>query len=118
MSPLKLFEYMEAKKPIITSNLPAIKEIMSDQVNSILCNPNDFDQWKNAIQKLNTNTSFKRKISINAYKKFKENFTWHLRAKKLLNNLDRTNRQKNITIFNFSLLGVEQSTCYRFYLIN
>lgn len=105
MSPLKLFEYMEAKKPIITSNLPAIKEIMSDKVNSILCDPNDFDQWKNAIQKLNTNASFKRKISVNAYKKFKENFTWHLRAKKLLSNFIRTNRKKNITIFNFSLIG-------------
>ena len=28
MSPLKLFEYMEAKKPIITSDLPAIREIL------------------------------------------------------------------------------------------
>ena len=62
MSPLKLFEYMKAKKkPIITSNLPAIREIFTDQTNAILCDPNNFDQWKNAILRLNKDEKFKRK---------------------------------------------------------
>ena len=43
---------MEAKKPIITSNLPAIKEIFVNEVDAILCDPNNFDQWKNAIFKI------------------------------------------------------------------
>ena len=36
MSPLKLFEYMQAKKPIITSDLPAINEILTNDEDAIL----------------------------------------------------------------------------------
>ncbi len=105
MSPLKLFEYMEAKKPIITSNLPAIKEILSNKIDAILCDPNNFDQWKNAIKTLNKDNSLKRKISNNAYKKFIKNFTWELRAKNLIEEYHKNKKRKNITLFNFSLIG-------------
>ncbi len=105
MSPLKLFEYMEAKKPIITSNLSAIREILINEVDAILCDPNDFNQWKNAIQKLNKDAALRKRISINAYNKFLKNFTWNLRAKNLLNRYYASIKQKNVTFFNFSLIG-------------
>jgi glycosyltransferase involved in cell wall biosynthesis len=105
MSPLKLFEYMEAKKPIITTNLPSIKEIFTNEEDAILCDPNNFEQWKNAIFRLNKDANLRRKISTNAYKKFIKNFTWNLRAKNLLSNYYRLKNKKNITIFNFSLVG-------------
>ena len=105
MSPLKLFEYMKAKKPIITSNLPAIREIFTDQTNAILCDPNNFDQWKNAILRLNKDENLREKISKNAYKKFLEKFTWDLRAKNLVSTYSRIINKKNITFFNYSLVG-------------
>ncbi|MDC3062397.1 glycosyltransferase [Candidatus Pelagibacter sp.] len=105
MSPLKLFEYMEAKKPIITSNLPAVKEILTNNVDAILCNPKKFDEWKNAVSKLNKNRKLQKEISKNAYIKLKRNFTWNLRAKNLIFHFDRLLKKKNITIFNFSLIG-------------
>ena len=40
-SPIKMFEYMASKRPIVASSLPSIKEILSDQDNAILFNPND-----------------------------------------------------------------------------
>ena len=44
---------------VITSNLPAIREILTDNVDSILCDPNNLNHWKNAITKLNKDTAFK-----------------------------------------------------------
>ena len=46
MSPLKLFEYMQAKKPIITSDLPAINEILTNDEDAILCNQIIFSNGK------------------------------------------------------------------------
>tara|TARA_B100000963_G_scaffold106180_1_gene92170 strand:- start:7701 stop:9956 length:2256 start_codon:yes stop_codon:yes gene_type:complete len=105
MSPLKLFEYMQAKKPIITSDLPAINEILTNDEDAILCNPNNFVQWKKAIIKLNKDKAYKKRISTNAYTKFINKFTWKLRAKNILLNYKKLVNRKNITIFNFSLVG-------------
>ena len=40
-SPIKMFEYMASKRPIVASRLSSIEEILSDQDNSILFNPDD-----------------------------------------------------------------------------
>ncbi len=101
MSPLKLFEYMEAKKPIITSNLPAVKEILTNNVDAILCNPKKFDEWKNAVSKLNKNRKLQKEISKNAYIKLKRNFTWNLRAKNLIFHFDRLLKKKKYYYFQF-----------------
>jgi glycosyltransferase involved in cell wall biosynthesis len=101
MSPLKLFEYMSAKKPIITSNLKSINEILTNNHDAILCDPQNFDEWKKAIERINRDKNFKKKISQNAYNKFINKFTWFIRAKKILAEY----KKLNITIFNFSLDG-------------
>ena len=56
MSPLKIFEYMSAKKPILTSNLPVLKEVLSHKVNSYLCDPDKFDEWNNGLRLLKSNS--------------------------------------------------------------
>lgn len=101
MSPLKIFEYMAAKKPIITSKLEAISQILTNNHDAILCNPQNFNEWKKAIEKLNKDKNFAKKISKNAYNKFKDKFTWHIRTMNILEEFKRL----NITIFNFSLSG-------------
>ena len=50
-SPLKLFEYMSHKKPIIASDLPVIREVLNER-NSILVKSDDIDLWIDAITKL------------------------------------------------------------------
>ncbi len=101
MSPLKLFEYMSSKKPIISSNLKSIKEILKDNHDSILCNPDNFHEWKHAIEKLNKNKNLANKIAQNAYKNFLIKFTWDIRAL----NIIKEYKNLEITIFNFSLSG-------------
>ena len=38
-SPLKLFEYLALGKPIVASDLPALREVLRDQENAILVPP-------------------------------------------------------------------------------
>ena len=40
-SPLKLFEYLATGRPIVASDLPAIREILTDGANAVLVQPSD-----------------------------------------------------------------------------
>jgi glycosyltransferase involved in cell wall biosynthesis len=48
-SPIKLFEYMAAKRPIIASNLPSICEVLENKKNAILCEPDNPKDLGNKI---------------------------------------------------------------------
>lgn len=84
MSPLKIFEYMASKKPIISTNLPSIKEVLIDQHNSILVSPDSPSELSNAIVKLTKDTSLSNKISENAYLDVSTKYTWNIRARNIL----------------------------------
>ena len=101
MSPLKLFEYMSSKKPIISSDLKSIKEILTHNHDAILCDPDNFQEWIRAIERLNNNKDLVSRISQNAYKSFLLKFTWDIRAL----NIIKEYKKLEITIFNFSLSG-------------
>ena len=49
-SPLKLFEYMAMGKPIICSDLKVLRVVVQHNRNAILCNPDNIDEWVNAIR--------------------------------------------------------------------
>lgn len=50
MSPLKMFEYLAADRPIISSDLPVLREVLNDDV-ATMCHPDDVAQWELAIRK-------------------------------------------------------------------
>ena len=81
-SPMKIFDYMAAKRPIITSNLPVIREVL-DEKSAIFCPPDDVDAWHAAITRLLADDSLRKKLAENAYERVRE-FTWVERAKKIL----------------------------------
>ena len=83
MSPLKMFEYMSSNTAIISSNHDVLKEVLNTN-NAILCDYNNKDDWIKAIEKLENDKNFAKKISENAYKDFIENYTWNKRAKKII----------------------------------
>lgn len=85
-SPLKAFEYMSAKKAIIASDLPVLKEIFTHNKTALLCNPDDVSEWALALTKLDKNLPLREKLSINAYDAFIGSLTWGNRASRLLNN--------------------------------
>lgn len=79
MSPMKMFEYMSAKKAIVSSNMPVIREVLNDS-NSILVEPDKIIEWSDAINKLYEDINMRNKISENSYNDFMEYYTWNKRA--------------------------------------
>ena len=86
MSPLKLFEYMAAKKAIIASDLPVLREVLTHQHNALLCSPEQPQEWVAALWTLSDETK-RLQLSEVAYQNFLQNHTWQQRAKNVLNNL-------------------------------
>ena len=84
MSPLKLFEYMASGKPIITSDLPVIREILTHMENAILCDPDNLESWIIAIKRLRENNLLRSRLGCNAKKLFLNEYTWEKRANKCI----------------------------------
>lgn len=80
-SPMKMFEYMAAKKPIVASNLPSLTEILN-QYNSILIKPDDPQALAEGIGRALNNKQ--EKIVNQAFEEVKK-YTWQKRVEKILN---------------------------------
>ncbi len=81
MSPLKIFEYMSHKKPIIASDLSVIREVLNEK-NSILVEYNNIELWVSSLNRLK-DFNLRKQIAANAFNDFK-NYTWKKRALSVL----------------------------------
>ena len=81
-SPLKMFEYMAARRPIIASRLAGVTEVLNE-TNSVLVPPGDPVALKEAIQKVLANKQFADRIANQAHLDVHA-YTWENRAKKIL----------------------------------
>ncbi len=84
VSPLKLFEYMASGIPVIASNLEAIKEIIRDGENGFLAPHNDIQKWQKLLLFLKENPEVRKRTGEKAREDFLKNFTWSVRARKVL----------------------------------
>lgn len=82
MSPIKIFEYMASKKPIVASDFKVLREILNKK-NAILVPPDNVDAWINAIKRLE-NDQLREKLANQAYLELKEKYTWKKRAERIL----------------------------------
>jgi glycosyltransferase involved in cell wall biosynthesis len=82
-SPLKLFEYMAAGKPIVASDLPSIREIV-DETTAVFVTPDDPKSLAEGIQKVLSDPDHSHLMAEAAKEKVKQ-FTWEARAKSILN---------------------------------
>jgi glycosyltransferase involved in cell wall biosynthesis len=80
MSPLKLFEYMAAKKPILCSDLPVLREIIQHGHNGLLLPVNDHEAWINALQRLLADPTEGERLGANARADLLARHTWQRRA--------------------------------------
>ncbi|MFH1841349.1 MAG: glycosyltransferase family 4 protein [Candidatus Nealsonbacteria bacterium] len=82
-SPLKLFEYMASKRPIVATDLPSTREVLNKE-NSILVGADSPESLAFGIKKALLNTQLSDKISKQAFLDV-EKYTWKKRAENILN---------------------------------
>lgn len=79
-SPLKMFEYMAAKKPIIASDLDVLKEVLSHGKNALLCKHDDPRAWHAALERLRQDQHLRDTLGKHALTDFEGKYEWHSRA--------------------------------------
>ena len=82
VSPLKLFEYMCSRNPIIASNLPSIKEILEHKKNSYLVDAGSSESIGKAIEFITRDKKFSSKIAKKAFIDV-DNFSWVKRGERI-----------------------------------
>jgi len=82
MSPLKLFEYMAGGAPIVSSDLPSIREILNEN-NSVLVQPDNPEALANGIKQVLQNSDLANRISKQAFLDV-QSYTWQKRAEKII----------------------------------
>jgi glycosyltransferase involved in cell wall biosynthesis len=81
-SPLKLFEYMAAGRAIVASDLPAIREVLTDGVNACLVAAGDADALAAGIRKVIDDAALRARLAEAARASVAE-YSWDRRAARL-----------------------------------
>jgi glycosyltransferase involved in cell wall biosynthesis len=85
-SPLKMFEYMASRVPIVASDLSSIREVLNES-NSLLSVPDSVSSFELSIKKLLNNIDLSNKLSDKAFFDV-SGYTWEIRAKKILSKIN------------------------------
>ncbi len=72
----KLFEYWGVGKPVVVSRLKAISEIVINEYNGILCDPENIDSMVNAYTKLLLNHDVAKELGLNGRRLVESHFNW------------------------------------------
>ncbi|MBI5054698.1 MAG: glycosyltransferase family 4 protein [Chloroflexi bacterium] len=83
MSPLKLYEYLAAGRPIVASDLPALRYVLTHGENALLATPDDEGALRDSFDQLLKDESLRERLAANA-RATAERSTWLTRAKKIL----------------------------------
>ena len=81
-SPLKLFEYLTLRKPIVASDLPAIREVLADERTALLVPPGDVAALGRAISRLASDSRLSAELGEAAFA-LAPSFSWNARAARL-----------------------------------
>lgn len=87
-SPLKLFEYMAARRPIIASRLSSIEDILTHDENALLVEPGDPKVLGEGIGQLLNDSRRAARLTDNAAETVRQ-YTWEARAAKILDRLSK-----------------------------
>ena len=74
---------MAACKPIVASDLPSIKEVVTDNQSALLFTPDDPKDLTDKINKLVNNERLSNLLSHNAFN-LVDHYTWETKARNML----------------------------------
>lgn len=82
LSPMKVFEYLACGRPVLSSDLPVLREVLNNE-NSILLPPDNPDAWAGAIRHLQADTALWQRMAERA-RGTAGQYAWEQRAKNIL----------------------------------
>lgn len=82
-SPIKMFEYMAAGRPILATTLPVLQEILQDGKNAMLLPYDQPQRWCEGLRQLQQNSQLAEALGRQARLDV-EQYTWENRALRLL----------------------------------
>jgi glycosyltransferase involved in cell wall biosynthesis len=83
---MKMFEYMASGRPIISSHLPVLMEVLNHESNALLVDPEDRSEWLTTVELLKQDEQLRLILGENAFKDV-TNYTWRVRSKMILSNI-------------------------------
>jgi glycosyltransferase involved in cell wall biosynthesis len=82
LSPMKLFEYLACERPILSSDIPVLREVLDPEI-ALLLPPDDIQPWIAALRKIEANPEAYRMLGESARTRA-VNYTWEKRAEMIL----------------------------------
>ncbi len=82
-SPIKLFEYMASKRPIVATDIPTITKIISHDESAMLAEPNDIDALARYILELTGDSRKAEQLADRAYARVAP-YSWTQRCRTIL----------------------------------
>ncbi len=84
-SPMKMFDYMASRRPILSSDLPVVREVLKE-TNAVLCPPEDVLAWSSALADLMADPALRQRLAALAWQDVQA-YTWEERARRALEGL-------------------------------
>lgn len=82
-SPMKMFEYMAAGRPILASALPVLREVLHDGINCLLLPYDEPGKWIEALRRLQEDCKLAAALGRQAREDVQQ-YTWEKRVQKIL----------------------------------
>lgn len=82
LSPMKMFEYLACARPVLSSDLPVLREVLNED-NAILLPPADPQAWADALRALAKDSARRAALSA-AARSTAEQHTWEARARRII----------------------------------